>query len=66
MASIVNPDDSHDDYHFSDANRVYIVYEIIRCCMICAMIVILSGGVVHVLRRYKINYIHILGIQPYF
>jgi len=28
--------------------------------------VILSGGVVHVLRRYKINYIHIFGIQPYF
>lgn len=66
LARIVNPEQADKGYLFADANRVFIGYEINRFCMICAMIVLLSGGVVHVLRRYKINYIHIFAIQPYF
>lgn len=65
VASMVNPGQIDISSIFSDANRVYIVYEINRFCMICALIVLMSGGVVQVLRRHKINYIHIFGIQPY-
>jgi len=63
-ASILNP--GHEVTLLMPKNEVLAVYEITRLSYFLVLIVLGCGGAVHILRKYKINYVHIFGIQPYF
>jgi hypothetical protein len=65
MAHLVNPD--VDFYTFIvPKEQVFIVYDISRLNLFLVLLMLGAAGAVQILRKYKLNYVHIFGIQPYF
>ena len=66
VAEVLNPKMEEYFETYQKASDVYIIYDVSRFCLLCALIVLGTGGVVQILRKYKVNYVHIFNIQPYF
>jgi hypothetical protein len=65
LAAAVNP--GVNFYSFIvPREQVFIVFDIGRLNFWFVLLMLGAASGVHILRRYRLNYVHILGIQPYF
>jgi hypothetical protein len=66
VAHILNPTWAGYARTFAGGStHTYPVYDALRLCFVPGFIVLGSAGVVQLLRKNRINYVYIFGIQPY-